>query len=160
VSSQTIETPTDQLPGAGANLEPSPALTAGPHWNAFEEFRKAGSSGLEKIAPHSVGALNCKAGSFKILHDADFQWLLGLSSEVGRLQKGLKVVVQAAKIALDHPDADHIGLFISAASMLAELPELPRVEGHRSFQLTKEEQESAERDDFDPATAVVPRPTW
>lgn len=135
-------------------------LVAGPLWQSFEEFRIAGNAGLERIPLHGVATLSCKAGSFRILRDVDFQGLVGLAADVARLQRGLKIVVQAARVAVKHPDEDHIKLLIESASLIAECPELPQREGHEALRLTERELAEESSDDFDAKTADIPRPSW
>src|ERR1700722_12863119 len=77
-------------------------LVPGPIWNSFEDFRTAGNGGLEKIPLHGVAVLNCKVGSYRIIRDSDFKFLHGLASDVVRLHRGIKIVVQAARIASKH----------------------------------------------------------
>lgn len=158
VTPQSVLSSTNQLASGRFGIDPSARLTPGPYWNSFEELRQTRSSGLEQMAIHSVGTLNCKAGSFRILRDADFQWLLGLAGDVWRLQKGLKVVIQAARVAVKHPDQEHLNLLLTSASLIAECPELPQTEGHESFALTNEERTDAEADDFDLASSSISRP--
>lgn len=136
-------------------------LIAGPVWTSFEQFRKAGTGVLEGIPEHGVATLRSKAGTFRILRDSDFQRLVGLASEICRLQQGVKIVVQAAKVFVKNPDQDHCELLIRSASMIAESPGLPQRSGHESaLQLTREEMAEESSDNFDLATADIPRPKW
>jgi hypothetical protein len=137
-----------------------PALKAGPVWTSFEHFRKGGTAVLEAIPKHGVATLRSKAGTFRIVRDEDFQRLVGLASEVFRLQNGVKCVVQAAKVFLKHPDQDHAQLLMQSASMIVLSPELPQQSGLASFRLTPEELAEESSDDFDLATAEIPRPQW
>jgi hypothetical protein len=139
--------------------EPPVALVPGPAWSSFEQFRRGGGSTLEKIPPHGVGTLHGRTGTFRVLREEDFQRLLGLAAEIHRLQKGLNVVIQAAKIMAKHPDREHVELLIQSASMVAGSPVLPVREGHEAFQLTPEEVAEQSADDFDVKTAEIPRPS-
>src|SRR6266481_7023433 len=105
-------------------------MVPGPYWSSFEQFRTGGLNALESIRIGSVATLRSKSGAFRILRDEDFQRLWGLASEVHRLQTGLKFVIKAAKVALKHPDQEHVELLIQSASMIAQAPELPQREGH------------------------------
>src|SRR5580698_1629218 len=116
-----------------------PTLIAGPVWTSFEQFRKGGVPALEGIPRHGVATVQTKAGTFRIIRDADFQRLVGLAADVYRLQAGLTLVVKAARVALKHTDQEHVELFLSSASLIAQSPELPQRVGHESFQLTPEE---------------------
>ncbi len=136
------------------------ALVQGPSWKSFEDFRTAGNSGLEQIPDHAVATLRCKAGTFRILHDADFQRLVGLASDVYRLQNGLKVVIQAARIAAKHPDQEHVQLLIHSASLITERPELPQQQGHLPFDLSPADPMPDASDDFDILNDAIPRPHW
>jgi hypothetical protein len=135
-------------------------LVPGPIWHCFDDFRKEGNAGLEKIPPNGVGVLNCKVGSFRIIRDRDFQFLVGLAGDVIRLQGGLKVVMQAAKIAIKHPDEDHLRLLMRSVELVAECPELPQHEGHEPRRLTTKELTEDPISDFDAQTAEIPRPSW
>lgn len=135
-------------------------LIVGPIWNSFEDFRTAGNGGLEKIPLCGVAVLNCKAGSFRIIRDADFQRLVGVASEVIRLQGGLKVMVHAARIAVKHPDEDHLKMLLESARLVAECPELPQRVGHEPLRLTPQELSEESASDFDAKTAEIPRPSW
>lgn len=136
-------------------------LSPGPTWNSFEDFRRQGTSALELIVPRCAATLNSKAGMFRILREQDFQYLVGLGAEVGRLQKGMKFVYQAAKVAQIHPDKESIELLIQSFSLIAQSPELPQRAGHRSFELTPEEiKEEESSDSFDFSTGEIPRPQW
>jgi hypothetical protein len=134
------------------------ALVPGPTWSTFEQFRRGGNSVLEEIPPHGVGTLRGKAGTFRIIRDDDFQRLLGLATDIHRLQNGLNFVIQAAKVVAKHPDMEHVQLLIQSASMVAGSPVLPVREGHEAFRLTPEEEVEQSADDFDLATAEIPRP--
>ena len=133
------------------------ALVPGPVWTSFESFRKQGPEALGSITPNSVGTLRNKAAVYRILLDSDFQRLVGLATDVCRLQSGLRIVIQAAKVAVKHPDQEHLQLLMSSASMIAGSPELPEREGHEGFRLTPEEASEAS-EDFD--IDNVPRPRW
>jgi hypothetical protein len=137
-----------------------PSLAAGPVWTSFEQFRKGGTAVLESIPENCVATLRSKAGTFRILRDADFQRLVGLASEVCRLHTGLSFVLKAAKVALKHPDKEHVELLIYSASMIAEAPQLPQRTGHESFRLTPDELSEESSEDFDLNTAEIPRPKW
>jgi len=151
---------TNEAINAFALKESPPTLVAGPVWTSFEHFRKGGTTVLEGIPEHGVATLRSKAGTFRILRDADFQHLVGLASDVCRLQAGLRFVIKAAKVALKHPDKEHVELLIYSASMIAEAPELPQRSGHESFQLTPAELSEESSDDFDLNSANIPRPKW
>lgn len=134
------------------------ALVPGPIWNSFEQFRRAGSSALEEIPIHGVGTLRGKTGTVRILREEDFQRLLGLATDIHRLQNGLSFIIQAAKVVAKHPDQEHVQLLIRSASMVAGSPVLPVRDGHESFRLTAEEEAAQSSDDFDLNTADIPRP--
>ena len=133
------------------------ALVPGPTWTSFEQFRRGGSGALDEIPPHGVGTLRGKSGTFRVIREEDFQRLLGLATDIHRLQKGLRFVIQAAKIVAKHPDQEHVQLLIQSASMVAGIPVLPVRDGHEAFQLTPEEEAEQSSDDFDLETAQIPR---
>lgn len=135
-------------------------LRPGPAWNSFEDFRKQGNGALESIQARSTATLNSKAGMFRILREPDFQYLVGLAADVCRLQKGMKFIYQAAKVAQTHPDKESIELLMQSFSLISQSPELPQREGHPPFQLTPEEIKEESSDDFDFANGEIPRPKW
>jgi phosphodiesterase/alkaline phosphatase D-like protein len=134
------------------------ALVPGPTWNSFEQFRKGGSATLEEIPEHGVGTLVGRGTTYRILREADFQNLVGLAADVHRLQQGLNVVIQAAKIVAKHPDQEHVQLLIHSAALFAGSPVLPTRDGHDAFQLSQEEIDAQASDDFNLENAEIPRP--
>ncbi len=157
----TDSTTTTERPAA---LNPAPlvanplALIPGPTWNSFEQFRLKGGGALEEISRHQVATLRSKAGTFRILRDEDFQSILGLASEVHRLKGGLKLILTAARVYSKFRDEEHKDLLMEAVSVLAGLPVLPERAGHAGFEITSDEQAYSESDDFDLASARIPRP--
>jgi hypothetical protein len=124
-------------------------FTNGPTWKSFEDFRKSGTAALQSVPQRGIATLRTKAGTFRILHDADFQRLLGLASDIYRMQNGLRIVIKVAKITVKHPDKEHIDLLLQSASMLTECPVLPERTGHEEFQLSPEEEAEHSSDDLD-----------
>ena len=135
-------------------------LRQGPVWHSFEQFRKGGNSTLEEIPENGVGTLVGKGVTYRILRDSDFQHILGLAADVHRLQQGLNVIIQAAKVVAKHPDQEHVELLIHSAQLFAGSPVLPTREGHEAFQLTQEEIDSQAEDEFSLETAEIPRPQF
>jgi hypothetical protein len=136
------------------------ALIPGPIWSSFEKFRKGGNATLEDIPEHGVGTLVGKGVTYRILRDADFQHLVGLATDVHRLQQGLNVIIQAAKVVAKHPDQEHVELLIHSAALFAGSPVLPTRDGHDAFQLTKEEIDAQASDGFNLENAAIPRPRF
>ena len=95
-----------------------------------------------------------------ILRDADFQHLVGLATDVHRLQQGLNVIIQAAKVVAKHPDQEHVELLIHSAALFAGSPVLPTRDGHDAFQLTQEEIDAQASDGFNLENAAIPRPRF
>jgi len=126
------------------------ALVPGPVWRSFEQFRKGGNTALEEIPEHGVATLVGRGTTYRILHDADFQHLVGLAADIHRLQQGLNVVIRA----------EHVQLLLHSAALFAGSPVLPTREGHDAFQLTPEEVEAQTLDDFDLDNAAIPRPRF
>jgi hypothetical protein len=136
------------------------SLVPGPVWVSFEQFRKGGSTSLEEIPEHGVGTLVGKGVTYRILREADFQNLLGVAADVHRLQQGLKIIIQAAKVVAKHPDDEHVQLLLHSAALFAGFPILPTREGHDAFELTQEEVEAQASDDFNLENAKIPRPRF
>jgi hypothetical protein len=106
-----------QVPPAAPQLKP------GPEWPSFEQFRSGGSSGLDAVHDGRVGTLRTKGGVFRIISDEDFQFLVGLASEVGRLKNGLSTMVHAARVIREHPDSPSaIDLLVHIASQYTGIP--------------------------------------
>jgi len=95
------------------------ALVPGPTWSSFEQFRKGGNASLEDIPEHGVGTLVGRGVTYRILREADFQNLTGLAADVHRLQQGLNMIIQAAKVVAKHPDQEHVQLLICRLSCFA-----------------------------------------
>jgi hypothetical protein len=136
------------------------ALVPGPTWSSFEKFRKGGNATLEEIPEHGVGTLIGKGVTYRVLRDADFQHLVGLATDVRRLQQGLNVIIQAAKVVAKHPDQEHVELLIHSAALFAGPPVLPTRDGHDAFQLTQEEIDAQASDGFNLENAAIPRPRF
>jgi hypothetical protein len=98
-------------------------LTSTTHWNSFEQFRTSGANALTNITPGTVGTLSTKTGQYRILTEADFQNLLGIATDVERLQQGLNVVMRAVRVVQNHPqDADTLALLVETVAMLGTMP--------------------------------------
>jgi hypothetical protein len=136
------------------------ALVPGPTWSSFEKFRKGGNTTLEEIPEHGVGTLVGKGVTYRVLRDADFQHLVGLAADVRRLQQGLNVIIQAARVVAKHPDQEHVELLIHSVALFAGSPVLPTRDGHDAFQLTQEEIEAQASDGFTLENAAIPRPRF
>jgi hypothetical protein len=101
---------------------PSISLTPSISWNSFEQFRTSGANTLATITPGTVGTLQTKTGQYRILNENDFQQLVGLATDVERLQQGLSVVMRAVRVVENHPeDADTLALLVETVSMLGSI---------------------------------------
>ncbi len=138
----------------------TPRLVPGPAWNSFEQFRVGGNAALEAIPKHSVATLRSKTGTFRVLHEADFQRLFGLASEIQRLKGGLKLIISAARVYSKFRDDEHEALLMDAVSAFAGTPVLPERAGHAEFEITPEEKAAQTSDDFDLETGTIPRPEF
>ncbi len=136
------------------------ALVPGPTWSSFEQFRKGGSASLEEIPEHGVGTLVGRGVTYRILREEDFQNLIGLATDVHRLQQGLNVIIQAAKVVAKYPDHEHVQLLVHSAALFAGSPVLPTRDGHDAFQLTQEEVDAQASDDFNLENTEIPRPQF
>ncbi len=98
------------------------SLTPSISWNSFEQFRTSGANTLATITNGTVGTLQTKTGQYRILNEADFQQLVGLATDVERLQQGLSVVMRAVRVVENHPeDADTLALLVETVSMLGSI---------------------------------------
>lgn len=158
MSGKTIVKSTNELsnPFVATTLEAS--LVPGPVWNSFEKFRTSGSTALDSMRHGGVATLRTKTAAYRIMRDEDFQRLVGYASEACRLQKGIRLVVQAAKIVVKHPEMESFQLLIDSASLIAQSPGLPLKHGHDSLRLSQSEIEEQRHDEFDLETADIPRP--
>jgi hypothetical protein len=136
------------------------SLVPGPTWRSFEQFRKRGSDSLEDIPEHGVGTLVGRGMTYRILREADFQNLIGLAADIHRLQQGLNIVIQAAKVVAKNPDQEHVQLLLHSATLFAGSPVLPTRDGHDSFELTQEEIDAYTPDGFDLENAEIQRPRF
>lgn len=116
------------------------SLKPGPEWASFEQFRIAGSAGVEAVGGGQIGTLRTKTGVFRVLRDEDFQVLVGLASEVTRLKGGLATMVQAAKVVRDHPASPsafdlllHLAAQYGDAALAAVEPEMSPAAGDDEF---------------------------
>jgi hypothetical protein len=125
---------------------PTISLTPSTSWNSFEQFRTSGANTLATIAPGTVGTLQTKTGQYRILNEADFQQLVGLATDVERLQQGLSVVMRAVRVVENHPeDADTLALLVETVSMLGSISTV--LPTRASFPPLAPEDLSAESDD-------------
>jgi hypothetical protein len=101
---------------------PTIQLTPSASWNSFEQFRTSGATALATITDGTVGTLQTKTGQYRILNERDFQRLVGLATDVERLQQGLSVVMRAVRVVENHPeDADTLALLVETVSMLGNI---------------------------------------
>jgi hypothetical protein len=101
---------------------PTIQLTPSASWNSFEQFRTSGANTLTTITDGTVGTLQTKTGQYRILNEHDFQRLVGLTSDVERLQQGLSVVMRAVRVVENHPeDADTLALLVETVSLLGNI---------------------------------------
>jgi hypothetical protein len=124
-------------------------LVPGPRWPSFEQLRKSGEASLDEIPEHGVATLVAGRGTYKILREADFQELYGLTAELGRMQRGINIVMQAARAYAKNSDAEHASLLISSIMMIANSPVLPTRECRETVAPDSVEAAIDEADDFD-----------
>ena len=135
------------------------SLIQGPSWNTFEEFRCGGSSVLSRIPEGGVATLRTsKSGIFRILRDQDFLRLLGMASEVYRLQQGFRHIRHALEVWIEHPDEKHTQLVMESTEFIAGTPALPEQIGHEPLELLPQERSYEESDDFDVLRDEIPTP--
>ena len=135
-----------------------PQLVPGPEWRSFEQLRTSGPTALDGINLGQVATLRTKVHTFRIVRDEDFQKLIGLASCVHRIKQGVTVVLKAARVTAKHRDQESVDLLIQSALMLNESNVLPERDGHDTLHITPEEADEYGNDDFDVATAQIPRP--
>lgn len=100
-------------------------LTPSTSWNSFEQFRTSGANALSALSEGTVGTLQTKTGQYRILNEADFQRLVGIASEIDRLQQVSNVVLKAVRVVEKHPeDADTLSLLVETVSMLGNFSTL------------------------------------
>jgi hypothetical protein len=105
-----------------ANSIPTIQITPSASWNSFEQFRTSGATALATISAGTVGTLQTKTGQYRILNEADFQRLVGMATDVERLQQGLGVVMRAVRVVENHPDdTDTLALLVETVSMLGNI---------------------------------------
>jgi hypothetical protein len=136
------------------------SLTPGPTWPSYESFRKTGSTALQAIPVNGVGTLRTKHGVYRILNDSDFQRIIGVASEVNRVQKGLRIILQAARVVAKHPDNETVALLVSSAKLIAESPELPVCNRHDALQSASDGIETVSSEDADFELSDIPQLKW
>lgn len=104
-------------------------LRSGRTWSSFEQLRTEGASSLEPIKNGTIATLHTKTGQYRILEEHDFQNLLGLATDVARLRKGLRLVLQSVRVVQKHRDEDSLNMLVEAVTMVGSLPGLPTHEG-------------------------------
>jgi len=109
------------------------ALVPGPTWSSFEKFRKGGNTTLEEIPSMALVRSSARVSLTVFCATADFQHLVGLATDVRRLQQGLNVIIQAAKVVAKHPDQEHVELLIHSPPCLPGLPFCRRATGMTRF---------------------------
>jgi hypothetical protein len=147
-------------PGSTAELMNWPAgnLVPGPFWPSFEQFRVAGATALESIQPGTAATLHIKGALYRILREEDFQRLLGVASEAHRLQAGLGLVAQAAKVVAKHKDADSVEMLVRSLAVLGEPAALGVRDGHGQFEVAKEDT-AGDTENTDLDLDNIPRPS-
>lgn len=125
-------------------------LRSGRTWSSFEQLRTEGASSLEPIKNGTVATLHTKTGQYRILEEHDFQKLLGLATDVARLRKGLRMVLQAVRVVQKHRDDDSLNLLVEAVTMVGSLPELPTREGFEALLPEKMDIEPDDEVELDP----------
>ena len=118
------------------------SLSTGPTWTSFERLRIAGSKAPLTIKANTTGCLVTKTSQYRILHEADFQRLLGLASEVERVTSGLRAVALAVELVKQHCDEANLEQLSTALSALTEDLALPTRAGHDALE-TRVEPEAA-----------------
>lgn len=103
---------------------PTP-LRVAKNWKSFEDFRKAGAKALEPVKEGAIATLKTSTGDYRVISEEDFQNLYGLACDVTRLQKGLNVVLTAARAVQKHNDPETIQVLIQAIKMTGTLSALP-----------------------------------
>ena len=103
----------------------SSALAQGPSWTSFERFRVQGASALSQIKLGAVGTLTSQGQQFRLLHESDFQQLVGLARETDRTRQGLRVIHAAVRTVQEHPGNSSLNTLVEAALLLSESPALP-----------------------------------
>lgn len=104
-------------------------LRSGRTWSSFEQLRTEGAKALDPIKNGTVATLHTKTGQYRILEEHDFQNLLGLATDVARLRKGLRLVLQSVRVVQKHRDEDSLNMLVEAVTMVGSLPGLPTREG-------------------------------
>lgn len=104
--------------------KPTLDIRPGRVWKSFEQFRTGGQNELSALGAGEMGQLLTKTGSFRILHEEDFQRLYGLARDVERVQGGLRVIIAAARSARRHQDDDTLQTLLEAVAVCADFPVL------------------------------------
>ena len=73
--------------------------------------------------------MHTKTGQYRIVEEHDFQNLLGLATDVARLRKGLRLVLQSVRVVQKHRDEDSLNMLVEAVTMGGSLSGLPARRG-------------------------------
>ena len=122
---------------SSGNLESS--LAPGPFWASFEKLRVQGATALSRIKPGVVGTLTSQGQQFRLLHESDFQQLVGLARETDRTRRGLRVIHAAVRTVQKHPDKSSVDTLVEAALLLESSPVLPTRQRFAAMQPETEE---------------------
>jgi|GEM_PF-1284494 len=120
------------------------ALMPGPSWGSFEKFRVQGAGALSQIKPGAVGILTSQGRQFRVMHENDFQQIIGLARESDRARQGLRVIHAAVRTVQEHPGQSSLNTLVEAALLLSESPVLPT---RRRFELLQPERGEQWADD-------------
>jgi hypothetical protein len=93
---------------------PTPAVSAGEgdfpfrarvDWASFDELAKqVGSAGLRALEPGTLAHLQVKRDVFVVAREEDFQRLVGIAAEAGRLSQLVHSLVEGLDLAATRPD--------------------------------------------------------
>ena len=135
----------------------SSSLIEGPVWKSLEQFCRGDEAALNNIPDHGVGVIVHEITHFRIMREDDFQRLIGLATEVQRIQQAFNIALQNAKAAAQHPDNDHMERFIKSATSLGDNLVFSTRDGLGQFQLTQDEISAQDVEDLDFEEISQPR---
>lgn len=144
---------------APATVSSAVQLHQGPVWPSWEQFRLAGSRGLDTQIPlGTVGRLITKHGEFACLRWRDFDRIYGLAQDVQRLSQGVMLLHQAAEVVMR---SEQLDLGIKMIRDLTLQYQLPAVAKTPLPPLDVETEEDDAGDDERSLDEFAPtRPQW
>jgi hypothetical protein len=88
-------------------------------WESFDELAKqVGSAGLRRLEPGTLAHLRVKQDSFVVTREEDFQRVVGLATDAGRLQQMVETLIEGIEMAASKEDPKLLAFVSEVARQL------------------------------------------